>query len=58
MSQGTKHYRLKLTPREMVFVDDGLRALLRHMATIGMKNPVNEAAIRLIIKKIYEAMND
>jgi hypothetical protein len=42
----------------MVFVDDGLRALLRHMATIGMKNPVNEAAIRLIIKKIYEAMND
>ena len=53
-----KPYVLKLTPREMIFIDDGLRLLIQHLRKIGLLKDQNEAEIMLVLKKIKEAMND
>ena len=58
MAQRIKPYILKLTPREMIFIDDGLRLLIQHLRKIGLLKDQNEAEIILLLKRIKEAMND
>jgi len=58
MSTRIKPYVLKLTPREMIFIDDGLRALVMHLQAIGLLRDKNRAEIALIQEKIKEAMNE
>jgi hypothetical protein len=58
VAQRIKPYVLKLTPREMIFLDDGLRALLYHLKKIGLLKDQNQAEIMLIMKKIKEAMDE
>ena len=58
MSTRIKPYVLKLTPREMIFIDDGLRALIHHLRKIGLLKEQNEAEIIILLSKIKEAMND
>lgn len=58
MATRIKPYVLKLTPREMIFIDDGLRLLIQHLRKIGLLKDQNEAEIILVLKKIKEVMND
>ena len=58
MAQRIKPYILKLTPREMIFIHDGLRLLIQHLRKIGLLKDQNEAEIILLLKRIKEAMND
>jgi len=58
MATRIKPYILKLSPREMIFIDDGLRLLIQHLKKIGLLKIQNEAEIMLVLKKIKEAMND
>lgn len=58
MAKRIKPYRLDLTPREMIFIDDGLRCLVQHLREINILRPESKAEILLLTKKIQEAMND
>ena len=58
MATRIKPYVLKLTPREMIFIDDGLRLLIQHLRKIGLLKDQNEAEIMLVLKKIKEVMNE
>jgi len=58
MAQRIKPYILRLTAREMIFIDDGLRLLIQHLRKIGLLKDQNEAEIILLLKRIKEAMND
>ena len=58
MVKKIKPYRLDLTPREMIFIDDGLRLLIQHLRKIGLLKEQNEAEILVLLKKIKEVMNE
>ena len=58
MSTRIKPYVLKLTPREMIFIEDGLRCLVHHLREIHILRPQSEAEIMLVLKKIKEVMNE
>jgi hypothetical protein len=49
-------YSLKLTAREMIFVDDGLRALYRHLSDIKLLRDRDREGIALIRGKIKEEL--
>jgi len=53
-----KPYVLKLTPREMIFIEDGLRLLIQHLRKIGLLKDLNRGEIQLLLSKIKETMND
>ena len=58
MVKKIKPYRLNLTPREMIFIDDGLRLLIQHLIKIGMFKSQSKAELLLLLKRIKEAMDD
>jgi len=58
MAQRVKPYVLKLTPREMIFLDDGLRVLIRHLKEIGLWRKVEQAEIALLRKKISDELKN
>ena len=58
MAKRIKPYRLDLTPREMIFIEDGLRLLIQHLRKIGLLKDLNRGEIQLLLSKIKETMND
>ena len=58
MAQRVKPYVLKLNAREMIFLDDGLRVLIRHLKEIGLWRKVEQAEIALLRKKISDELKN
>lgn len=58
MATRIKPYVLKLTPREMIFLDDGLRVLIRHLREIGLWRKLEQVEIALLRKKISDELKN
>jgi len=58
MAQRVKPYVLKLNAREMIFLDDGLRVLIRHLKEIGLWRKLEQAEIALLRKKISDELKN
>jgi len=58
MATRIKPYVLKLTPREMIFIEDGLRLLIQHLRKIGLLKDQNKGEILLLLSKIKETMDE